>query len=76
MKLNDWVGLVFVILKLTGYITWSWWWVVAPWWIGFPILGLILILKKIRRACMSKEARQREDLIEAIESYKEALTRR
>ena len=30
--------LIFLILKLTGVIDWSWWWVTAPLWIGF-VLG-------------------------------------
>lgn len=25
--------ILFVALKLTGYIDWSWWWVLAPLWI-------------------------------------------
>lgn len=29
----------FVVLKLTGYIDWSWWWVLAPLWVG-PALAL------------------------------------
>jgi hypothetical protein len=24
---------VFIALKLTGTVDWSWWWVMAPWWI-------------------------------------------
>jgi hypothetical protein len=35
------LGVVFVILKLTGYIDWSWWWVTAPFWISF-LLSLVL----------------------------------
>ena len=27
------LGIVFITLKLTGYIAWSWWWVLAPFWI-------------------------------------------
>lgn len=27
------LGLVFVVLKLTGNIDWSWWWVLSPFWI-------------------------------------------
>lgn len=34
---------VFVTLKMTGYITWSWWWVTAPLWGGIAIGILILI---------------------------------
>ena len=29
--------IVFITLKLTGYITWSWWWVLSPLWGGFAI---------------------------------------
>lgn len=37
------LGVVFVTLKLLGYITWSWWWVTVPFWGGFVILiGIIL----------------------------------
>ena len=26
------IGIVFIILKLVGALTWSWWWVLAPFW--------------------------------------------
>ena len=29
--------IVFITLKLIGYITWPWWWVLSPLWIG-PIV--------------------------------------
>lgn len=32
--------IVFIALKLTGYITWSWVWVLAPLWI--PVVGFIV----------------------------------
>ena len=38
------LGVVFVTLKLTGYITWSWWWVTAPFWGGFAIIAVIALL--------------------------------
>ena len=34
--------LLFIGLKLTGYITWSWIWVLAPLWIPISIALLIL----------------------------------
>lgn len=34
--------IVFLILKLTDVISWSWWWVTAPLWI--PVLLYVLIL--------------------------------
>ena len=36
----DVLGIVFIVLKLIGVITWSWWWVLAPFWI--PIVLVIL----------------------------------
>jgi len=27
------LGIVFICLKLMGYIDWSWWWVTMPLWI-------------------------------------------
>lgn len=32
---------VFLILKLTGVIDWSWWWVTAPLWITTLLLIII-----------------------------------
>ena len=34
---------LFVGLKLTGHITWSWWWVLSPLWISV-LLGLTILL--------------------------------
>jgi hypothetical protein len=33
---------VFITLKLTGHLTWSWLWVFSPLWIGFS-LWLLLV---------------------------------
>jgi fatty acid desaturase len=38
------LAIVFIVLKLTGYIAWSWWWVLAPLWIPFAIVITVLIL--------------------------------
>ena len=36
---------VFVTLKLTGNIDWSWWWVTSPLWIPLAIaLGLLCVI--------------------------------
>lgn len=37
------VGVVFTILKLTGVIDWSWWWVTVPFW-GPVALTVLLAL--------------------------------
>ena len=39
------LGVLFVALKLTGYITWSWWLVTAPFWGGIllAIAGTLVL---------------------------------
>ena len=37
------LALLFIGLKLTGFIDWSWWWVTAPLWGGMALF-LIFIL--------------------------------
>jgi ABC-type polysaccharide/polyol phosphate export permease len=36
--------ILFIALKLTGFIDWSWWWVLAPFWIPlcavFAVAGI------------------------------------
>lgn len=34
----------FVVLKLCGIITWSWWWVLSPIWIPIAIVILLFII--------------------------------
>jgi hypothetical protein len=38
------LGVAFVVLKLTGYINWSWWYVTMPFCIGFPIITLVIFI--------------------------------
>ena len=40
---------VFLILKLTGNIDWSWWWVTSPLWIPIAIVIVFVILGMIIR---------------------------
>jgi len=37
------LAIVFIVLKLTGYIAWSWWWVLSPLWIGPIILVAVVV---------------------------------
>lgn len=41
--------LLFIALKLTGFIEWSWWWVLSPIWL------FILLLLGIAMAVLSKK---------------------
>lgn len=36
------LGIVFIVLKLTHVINWSWWWVLAPFWI--PLLTVLVLV--------------------------------
>lgn len=38
------LGVMFVGLKLMGYIGWSWWWVLLPFWGGFILAVAIALL--------------------------------
>ena len=35
--------ILFIGLKLTGHIAWSWWWVLSPLWITVGLVLLIII---------------------------------
>ena len=45
--------ILFIALKLTGYISWSWLWVLSPIWISLALIGflglLIFILTRIQK---------------------------
>lgn len=45
---NTWfapvLGLIFITLKLTGVIAWSWWWVLSPFWIPVALAVAIFIV--------------------------------
>lgn len=41
------LAIVFITLKLTGYIDWSWWWVLSPLWIPFAVVMTIIVLLAI-----------------------------
>ena len=43
ISLGTLLFIVFLILKLTETITWSWWWVTAPLWIPVAIVIVFLI---------------------------------
>jgi hypothetical protein len=41
------LGVLFVGLKLTGFISWPWIWVLAPFWIPVVIAALLLLIAGI-----------------------------
>ena len=39
------LGIVFIVMKLTGYIDWSWWWVLAPLWLpACVVFGVMAVI--------------------------------
>jgi len=36
--------IVFIVLRLIGVITWSWWWVLAPIWIPLAIIIILMVI--------------------------------
>jgi hypothetical protein len=36
------LGIVFIVLKLVGVISWSWWWVLAPFWTPLALAVLLI----------------------------------
>lgn len=47
-------AIAFIVLKLTGIINWSWWWVLSPMWISgalgvLVIIGLVILMRREAR---------------------------
>lgn len=36
--------LLFIALKLTGVIAWSWWWVLSPFWIPLVLALVVMVV--------------------------------
>ena len=66
------LGVAFIILKLLGYITWSWVWVLAPFWIPiglvliilFICLGVLVILASKKSLTVNTKAKKKEEKVE------------
>ena len=48
------LSIVFITLKLTHYIDWSWWWVISPIWISISLGIFFMALFVIIAALFSK----------------------
>ncbi len=52
-KFSTLLTILFIALKLTGNITWSWWWVLSPipiqFVLGVSLVALAVILEKKRK---------------------------
>lgn len=61
---------LFIGLKLTGYIDWSWWWVLSPIWItaiiAIPAAILVIYLEK------KKEIKEEKELLNRLSNGKKS----
>lgn len=48
--------LLFIALKLTGVIAWSWWWVLSPFWV--PLVLVLVVFGVGAAALLSNRPRQ------------------
>jgi len=52
---------LFLWMKLTGQIAWSWWWVFAPLW-GYPVLLFVVAFAVAFVKSAGKAAREKGEL--------------
>lgn len=61
--------IIFVLAKIFGKITWSWWWVFSPLWLPFAIaltIGFVLLLAVITALLV-------EEIIKMVREIKRTL---
>jgi hypothetical protein len=46
--------ILFIALKLMGYITWSWWWVLSPIWISLLVALTVFVIALVVLAVTDK----------------------
>lgn len=44
ISFNCLLTLLFIVFKVTGIITWSWWWVFSPLWINLALILVTLLI--------------------------------
>lgn len=72
------LGVAFVIMKLLGCITWSWWWVLAPFWIPLCMVLVIffvaILFLSILAICEKKASKKEVVTEKEKESLKKKAT--
>ena len=62
--------ITFLVLKLTGVVGWSWWWVAAPLWVPWALIGFLLLIVALLKVLIWRGERKLRRL------RRERLTRR
>lgn len=75
------LAIAFIVLKLTGFIDWSWLWVLAPLWIPvaifFAVALVILIVVLVKMGVeQTEERRHRQEHSRSIDEVEEDKLRR
>lgn len=63
--------LLFIALKLTGFIDWSWWWVLSPLWIPLSIAALCVVVLVVSRWLETPRQRAARELQEYADALRE-----
>lgn len=53
------LSIAFIVLKLTGVISWSWWWVLAPLWGPLALVAVMFVLILLVKICEADNGRRR-----------------
>ena len=66
--------ILFLILKLTGVINWSWWWVTSPLWIPFALaFGIGIVVVIITIIAIFLFSRSEDNFVGKLEKWKEKI---
>lgn len=68
------LGLLFIGLKLTKCIDWSWWWVLSPFWGPLALILVISILAGIIKLILIQFETPQEKIVRLLRSYSKKLT--
>lgn len=60
--------IVFIVLKLTGVIGWSWWWVLAPMWVPCAVAAVLMVFL-VGNVMYEKNVDNIEVIINAANSF-------
>lgn len=73
---SGFLTLIFIVLKLTGVITWSWWWVLSPLWISFGLAVVFILLALVGISLYTMASGRRENPAKALSRYGKSLRKK
>lgn len=65
--------LIFLILKLTGHVAWSWWWIFAPLWVSFVVGAIVGVAVYILAYYIEKNKTPEQRLADACGRMAKAI---